>query len=48
MDVRALIDSLVAVTDVFVWKLLRLDLGRSRAEVQSLVLSMAEAIARST
>ena len=45
---RALIDSLVAVTDVFVWKLLRLDLGRSRAEVQSLVLSMAEAIARST
>jgi len=42
---RARADALVAVTDLFVWKLLRLDLGRSRAEVDALITAMAEAVA---
>jgi AcrR family transcriptional regulator len=44
---RALVDSLVAVTDVFVWKLLRIDLGRTRAEVEAIITAMAEAIVAS-
>lgn len=43
---RARVDALVAVTDVFVWKLLRIDLGRGRAEVEAIVNTMAEALAR--
>lgn len=43
---RARVDALVAATDLFVWKLLRLDLGRSAAEVTALMCTMAEAIAR--
>ena len=42
---RSRIDALVSVTDLFVWKLLRIDLGRGRAEVEALVVGMAEAIA---
>ncbi len=41
---RARVDALVAVTDLFVWKLLRLDVGRSAAEVSALMCTMAEAI----
>ncbi len=35
---------LAAVSDVYVWKLLRLDLGVSRAEARSLVLGMIDAL----
>ncbi len=42
---RAHIDALVAVTDLFVWKLLRLDLGRTAADVEALMCTTAEAIA---
>jgi AcrR family transcriptional regulator len=45
---RARVDALVAVTDVFVLKLLRLDLRRGRAEVEALINTMAEAVARGT
>ena len=41
---RARIDALVAVTDVFVWKLLRLDLGRSRADVEQIFTALATAV----
>jgi AcrR family transcriptional regulator len=41
---QALVDALVAVTDLFVWKLLRLDVGRSRSETESLIVAMAAAI----
>ncbi|MEO8843751.1 MAG: helix-turn-helix domain-containing protein [Kofleriaceae bacterium] len=42
---RARVDALVAVTDLFVWKLLRIDLGRGAAEVEALMCAMAEAVA---
>ena len=38
---RARIDALVAATDLFVWKLLRIDLGRSRVEVEAAMLALA-------
>lgn len=38
-------DALVAVTDLFVWKLLRVDLGRRRAEVEDRMIAMARAVA---
>jgi AcrR family transcriptional regulator len=38
-------DALVAATDVYVWKLLRLDLARSREEVASTMKAMARAVA---
>jgi AcrR family transcriptional regulator len=41
---RSLVDALVAVTDLFVWKLLRLDNGRSRQDVETILIAMAEAI----
>lgn len=41
---RAEIDALVAVTDLFTWKLLRLDLGRPRADVERTMLAMARAV----
>jgi AcrR family transcriptional regulator len=41
----AKVDQLVAVTDVFVWKLLRLDLGRPRPAVEAAMLDMALAVA---
>ena len=34
---RQRLDALVAATDVYVWKLLRRDLGRPLAEVQTLI-----------
>lgn len=37
-------DALVAATDVYVWKLLRRDLGRSRAEAEQVVLQMVRSI----
>lgn len=42
---KARIDALVAVTDLFVWKLLRIDLGRSAAEVEAVMCEMAMAVA---
>jgi AcrR family transcriptional regulator len=42
---RALVDALVAATDLFVWKLLRLDLGRSRAELEAIMMATTQAIA---
>jgi AcrR family transcriptional regulator len=42
---RQRIDALVAATDLFVWKLLRRDLGRRRSEVHAIMLAMVEAIA---
>ena len=42
---RARIDALVAATDLFVWKLLRIDLGRSAAEVEAVMFAMASAVA---
>lgn len=38
-------DALVAATDVYVWKLLRIDLGRRRAEVEERMIAMARAVA---
>jgi AcrR family transcriptional regulator len=43
---RHRVDGLVAATDLFVWKLLRRDLGRSRSETRKVMLDMALAIAR--
>jgi AcrR family transcriptional regulator len=43
---RPLVDALVAVTDVFTWKLLRLDLCRSRREVEILMNALAAAVAK--
>jgi AcrR family transcriptional regulator len=37
-------DALVAATDLSVWKLLRLDLGRSRAQVEHTMITMVDAI----
>ena len=42
---RARIDALAAVTDLLVWKLLRVDLGRSAVEVAALMRTMADAVA---
>ncbi|MEO6775098.1 MAG: helix-turn-helix domain-containing protein [Kofleriaceae bacterium] len=42
---RARVDALVAVTDLFVWKLLRIDLGRTASEVEALMCAMADAVA---
>jgi AcrR family transcriptional regulator len=41
----ARVDALVAATDLYLWKLLRLDLGRSRAEVEKTLIAMATAVA---
>jgi AcrR family transcriptional regulator len=38
------VDALVAVTDLFTWKLLRLDLGRTRVDVERTMITMANAI----
>ena len=37
------IDALVAATDIYVWKLLRLDLGRSAADTRSVVRRLVRA-----
>jgi AcrR family transcriptional regulator len=41
---RSLVDGLVCVCDVYTWKLLRRDIGRSRPETEKTILSMVEAI----
>jgi len=38
------IDGLVAVTDVYTWKLLRLDMGRSRSKTKTIILHMVNNI----
>lgn len=38
------IDGIVAVTDVYTWKLLRLDLGRSRDHTKKIILNMVKKI----
>jgi hypothetical protein len=43
---RSLIDELVCVCDVYTWKLLRRDMGRSRSETETTILGMANAIVR--
>jgi hypothetical protein len=41
---RSLVDELVCVCDVYTWKLLRRDIGRSRPETETTILSMVAAI----
>ena len=38
------IDGIVAATDVYTWKLLRLDLGRSRDKTKEIILNMVKKI----
>jgi AcrR family transcriptional regulator len=38
------VDALFAVTDFYVWKLNRIDLGRSRAETEATMLRLVEAV----
>ena len=38
------VDALVAATDIYVWKLLRLDLGRSRNTVNKIITKMVKRI----
>lgn len=44
---RSLVDALVCACDVYTWKLLRRDIGRSRPETEATVLGMVNAIASS-
>jgi AcrR family transcriptional regulator len=39
---QSTIDALVAATDIYIWKLLRLDLGRSREQVQQTMLTTVQ------
>lgn len=39
-----LVDALVAATDLYVWKLLRLDLGRSRAATEAVVARLVRSL----
>lgn len=41
---RVTVDALVAATDLYVWKLLRLDLGRSRTATRAALARMVRAI----
>lgn len=41
---RSLTDELVCVCDVYTWKLLRRDMGRSRPETEKTILSLVNAI----
>lgn len=43
-DDEEAIDALVAATDIYVWKLLRLDLGRSAAESRSVIARLVRAV----
>lgn len=43
---RTLVDQLVCVCDVYTWKLLRRDIGRSRPETEATILSMVKVIVR--
>lgn len=44
---RQLLDALVAATDLYVWKLLRLDLRRSRAATEAVMLRTVNAVLES-
>lgn len=41
---RTLIDELVCACDVYIWKLLRRDLGRSRAHTEATIIAMVTAL----
>jgi len=41
---RTRVDALVAATDLYVWKLLRLDLGRSRADTEAVILRLVTSV----
>ena len=41
---RGTVDALVAATDISVWKLLRLDLGRSRSATQAVITRTVQAL----
>ncbi len=41
---RTITDALVAATDLYVWKLLRLDLGRSRQETEATMIRLARGV----
>jgi AcrR family transcriptional regulator len=41
---RRMIDALVVATDVYTWKLVRRDMGRSRAETEAVMLGLVTAI----
>jgi AcrR family transcriptional regulator len=43
---RSLTDALVCACDVYTWKLLRRDLGRSRAETEKAILLMAKSVGK--
>ena len=43
-DVRERVDALVAATDLYVWKLLRLDLGRSREATEGVLRHLVTAV----
>jgi AcrR family transcriptional regulator len=43
-DASERLDALVAATDLYVWKLLRLDLGRSRASTEAVVRRLVRAV----
>lgn len=47
-DEEATVDALVAATDLYVWKLLRLDLGRSAAATEGIVAAMVRSILEAT
>ena len=40
----ASVDALVAATDLYAWKLLRLDLGRSPGEVEAVIVRLVDAV----
>jgi hypothetical protein len=44
-DARALLDLLVVATDVYSWKLLRLDFGLSRARTEQRINTMIRRLA---
>lgn len=43
---RSVVDMLVCSCDVYTWKLLRRDMGRSRPDVEAILRAMAEALVR--
>lgn len=43
-DNSELIDALVAATDIYVWKLLRLDIGRSKSTTKKVITNMVKNI----
>ncbi|MFZ1411915.1 MAG: helix-turn-helix domain-containing protein [Micropruina sp.] len=45
-DRHTRVDALVAATDLYLWKLLRIDLGRSRAHTERLITGLVHNVAR--